>query len=99
MAKNTVRVVARIIAKSDRIEELKTVLSQIIEPTRKESGCIQYDLLQNTVDFTDFTFVEEWETEGALEAHLQSTHIQTALKEVASLVASPPNIRRYLQIT
>jgi quinol monooxygenase YgiN len=98
MPKYTVRVVARIIAKSDRIEQLKTVLSQIVEPTRKESGCIQYDLLHNAVEPTDFTFVEEWETEAALEAHLQSAHIQTALREVESLVASPPDIRRYLPI-
>jgi len=44
---------------SDKEEE--ELFCGLIEPTRKESGCISYELLQNRDDPTDFTFVEEWE--------------------------------------
>ena len=47
----------------------------LVEPTRRESGCIQYELLQNQEDPTDFVFVEEWESEVRLNAHLDSPHI------------------------
>ncbi|BAU65122.1 Antibiotic biosynthesis monooxygenase [Stanieria sp. NIES-3757] len=94
----SVRVVARVIALPDKIEQLKAVLIELIEPTRAEAGCIQYDLLQNTSNPTDFTFVEEWSSTAALETHLTSQHLQKAINKINGLVAQSPDIRRYEQI-
>lgn len=98
MSKPTVRVVARLVAYPDTVEELKALLLSIIEPTRQEAGCIQYDLLQNQSDPTDFTFVEEWESNGLLDAHLASPHIQAAIARLNGIAAAPPDIRRYEQL-
>ena len=38
----TVTVVAKVTAKSDAIEAVKTELLKMIAPTRKENGCIEY---------------------------------------------------------
>ncbi|HBL10180.1 MAG TPA: antibiotic biosynthesis monooxygenase [Cyanobacteria bacterium UBA11162] len=95
MSNPTVRVVARIVALPEKVEELKAVLSGLIEPTRVEDGCIQYELYQNQADPTDFTFVEEWASSAALDAHLQSTHIQEAIQQLEGLVGAAPDIRRY----
>ncbi|AFZ37622.1 Antibiotic biosynthesis monooxygenase [Stanieria cyanosphaera PCC 7437] len=95
----SVRVVARVIALPDKIEQLKAVLMELIEPTRAEVGCIQYDLLQNTCDPTDFTFVEEWTSTAALETHLTSPHLQKAINKINGLVAQKPDIRRYEHIS
>jgi quinol monooxygenase YgiN len=69
MPKTTIRVVAHIATLPDKVEEVKSVLLRIIEPTRQEDGCIVYELLQNQKDSTDFTFVEEWESQELLNAH------------------------------
>jgi quinol monooxygenase YgiN len=98
MSKQVLRVVARIIARPDKIEELKTLLIQLIEPTRQEEGCLQYELLQNQDDPTDFTFVETWTTKSALDAHLASANVQTALEKLNDLVASEPDLRLYTQL-
>ena len=95
MPEKTLRVVARITARPDKVEELRAVLSGLIEPTRKEKGCIRYELLQNNADPTDFTFVEEWESDAALDAHLDSVHIEDAVAKMADLVAGEADIRRY----
>jgi quinol monooxygenase YgiN len=60
-----------------------------------EAGCISYVLLQNNADPTDFTFVEEWESEAALEAHLGSPHLTASLAKIPALLGGPPDIRRY----
>lgn len=91
----TLRVVARVIALPDKVDEVKSVLTNLISPTRQEKGCIKYELLQNQADATDFTFVEEWESETLLDLHLASTHIQTASSQLNGLIAAPPDIRRY----
>jgi quinol monooxygenase YgiN len=91
----TLRVVARIAVRPDKVTEAKAILSGFIAPTRKESGCISYVLLQNNADPTDFTFVEEWESDAALDAHLKTPHISAGLEKMPSLVTGPPDIRRY----
>lgn len=95
MSQPTLRVVAQLVAFPEKVEELKSLLLSIVEPTRKEPGCIKYELLQNQADPTDFTFVEEWESGDFLELHLASTHIQAAVLKLESLAVAPPDIRRY----
>lgn len=95
MSKTTISVVARIIARPDCVQKLRAVLLGLLEPTRKEPGCISYQLLWNKVDPTDFTFVEEWADDDALGTHLTTPHVQNALVQAQSLLAVAPDIRRY----
>ncbi len=98
MPNNKLRVVAHITAKADTVQETKEVLTGLIEPTRAEDGCVTYELLQNNNDPTDFTFVEEWSNNEALDAHLNSPHLGSALPRLSDLLAAPPDIRRYTLI-
>lgn len=95
MQNTSIHVVAHITAKPDAVASLHAVLAALLEPTRRETGCHRYTLLQNRQDPTDFTFVEEWASDAALDAHLQTPHIQAALSQAADLLAVPPDIRRY----
>lgn len=92
---SAVRVVARLVSKPDKVEEFKAILLTIIEPTRKEAGCTRYELLQNSSDPTDFTFVEEWESGAALDAHMGQPHIGAALGKARDLMGGAPDVRRY----
>lgn len=90
-----VRVVARVVARPGKVEELRALLHGLIEPTRREPGCVTYELLQNVADPTDFTFVEEWSSEADLDAHLQSPHLRDASVKLPNLAVADPDIRRY----
>lgn len=48
--------------------------------------------------FSPLTFVEECESNTALDPHLASTHLQVATVRVPELVAEDPDIRRYALI-
>ncbi|MBD2437657.1 putative quinol monooxygenase [Nostoc sp. FACHB-110] len=95
MTNQRVHVVAHVEALPDKLEELKAVLLGLIEPTRQERGAIKYELFQNQSQPTDFTFIEEWESDEALNTHLASPHLQAAAAALAGLTAAPPDIRRY----
>lgn len=90
-----IRVVAHITAKPEKISEARQLLEGFIEPTRKEKGCVLYELHQNLGDPTEFTFIEEWDSEVDLEKHLQSPHIESAFPRFAELCSAPPDIRKY----
>ncbi|HMJ07557.1 MAG TPA: putative quinol monooxygenase [Pyrinomonadaceae bacterium] len=91
----TIRVVARLTAKPEKVAEMRAALEACIEPTRAEKGCILYELMQNNADPTDFTFVEEWDSDEALDVHLQTEHIRELQGKADDLFANPPDIRRY----
>jgi quinol monooxygenase YgiN len=95
MAEDTLRVVARVKARPGKVNELLSILSSLVEPTRKEPGCIQYTLLQNNEDPSDFTLIEEWRDNKALESHFATKHFKDALSKLPNLVAAEPDIRRY----
>jgi quinol monooxygenase YgiN len=90
-----IHVIARLTARPETVTAMQTLLLNLIEPTRQEPGCLRYELLHNTADLTDFTFVEEWASEAALDAHSASPHLQAVLAQVPPLLATAPDIRRY----
>ncbi|WP_088893479.1 putative quinol monooxygenase [Leptolyngbya ohadii] len=92
---DSIRVIAQVTAQPGKEAELKSLLLELLEPTRSESGCIRYELLQDATAPTHFAFVEEWESEAAMLQHLESTHVQEAFLEGESLIAAPLEIRRY----
>lgn len=95
MSESTVHVIARITARPDTVTALRAVLEALLAPTRQEFGCHRYRLLQNRNDLTDFTVIEEWANEAAIDAHMQAAHVQHALAQAAELLAAAPAIQRY----
>ena len=91
----TIHVLARFTARPGKEDALKSVLTALVPPTRRELGCYQYDLLIDSADARQFCFVERWDDEAALDQHLNTAHLRKALGELEELVEAPPDIRRY----
>ncbi|SON51965.1 putative quinol monooxygenase [Vibrio tapetis] len=68
-------IVANIVANEDKIELVRTELLKLIELTRAEEGCINYDLHQDNDNPAHFVFYENWTSRELLQAHLASQHI------------------------
>lgn len=83
---STVTVVAKVTAKKDAVDTVKSELLKLIEPTRKESGCIGYTLHQDNEDPALFVFYETWESLACLERHMNSEHFKEYVKVVGSLI-------------
>jgi len=78
MSEKTLNVVAIAETSPDRADELKTVCLGLIEPTRKEKGCISYDLYQDMTNPGKFTFIENWQSKEHLDVHLKMPHFLAA---------------------
>lgn len=55
-------IVANITAKAGKEELVKSELIKLIAITRKEEGCINYDLHQDNQNPAHFMFYENWES-------------------------------------
>ncbi|WP_434362161.1 antibiotic biosynthesis monooxygenase [Parasalinivibrio latis] len=81
-------IVAKIEANAESIELVKSALINLIEPTRNEPGCIQYDLHQDNDNPAVFLFFENWENREIWQQHMHSPHIADYLKAVEGAIAS-----------
>jgi len=71
----TLTIIATIVCKKEKIEFIKSEMLKLIDKTRAEEGCINYDLHQDNSNPAHFVFHENWESEALLEKHLESQHI------------------------
>ncbi len=91
-------VVAEMQAKPGKEDDLRRAVLSLIEPTRKEDGCVQYDLHVHTSDPAHFMFYENWTSQAHLDCHAASQHVQEFRNAIADLVAAPPRIETYSRI-
>lgn len=100
MPENTVHVIATFFAEIGKEDDMERTLLEMIEPTRAEAGCIRYDLLRSLkgASYTEFVFVEEWESEAALDAHGQTPHLLGLRGHLKNLMGSLPRVIRYRQV-
>jgi quinol monooxygenase YgiN len=100
MPQDTVHVIAIFYAEMGKEDEMESALRELIEPTRRETGCIRYDLLRSLKGehYVEFVFVEEWASEEALDAHGQSEHLKSLRGRIKGSMGSLPRVIRYRQV-
>lgn len=87
MNNEQVTVVAEFKAKTGSENALRDELLAIVEPTRKEQGCINYDLHEVADEDGRFLFYENWTSEELLRKHLGSAHVCRYRENTADLLA------------
>jgi quinol monooxygenase YgiN len=74
LPKNAVTLVVTLRAKEGQHILLEAELRALITPTRKEEGCLQYDLHRCADQPGTFLFHEVWETREHHTAHTRTPH-------------------------
>ena len=91
-------VVAEMQAKPGKEDDLRRTLQALIEPTRQEEGCVQYDLHVHSSNPGRVVFYENWTSQEHLDRHAASAHLQKFRAVSADLLAEPPRIETYRRI-
>jgi quinol monooxygenase YgiN len=85
---NTVRVIARAVARKGKEDQLRELLQSMLAPTHAEPGCRLYELYESDVRGR-FYFSELWENQAALEQHAASPHYKRLELIVRDLLETP----------
>lgn len=75
---------------------LEDLMKPCIAATRKEKGCIAYDLNRDPKDATKYHVYERWQSVAALEHHMQTEHIKTLLSKIGDVITGPPEVKFYV---
>ena len=79
-------------------KRVRQELLSLVAPSRKDAGCLNYDLHQALDNPALFLFHENWTSKAHLDQHLQKPDLQAVLARVGQLVAEPPQITLWEKI-
>jgi quinol monooxygenase YgiN len=87
-----VRLIARIGTKAGQEGVVADALRELAGPSRAEAGCIRYDICRAKDDGTKLIVLEEWASQEALDAHMQTPHFKAFVERIASALADAPKL-------
>ncbi len=80
-------IVANITANEDEIDLVRSELEKLIDITRAEAGCINYDLHQDNENPAHFMFYENWDSRELWQTHMGAQHLQDYMAATDGAVA------------
>jgi len=83
-----IRVIATLTIDPSALEDVVNAAFPCIDATRKEPGCIGYDLHASLTDPAKLVMVEAWETREDLERHFGTDHLKTWREASAAHIRS-----------
>lgn len=93
-----ITIVAKITIKKECIDEFIELANKLVEESRKEIGCEEYQLYQDINNSQVLTFIEKWADEKAIEIHNQSKHFTAIVPKFSDLEEVPTEINLYKAI-
>lgn len=79
-------ILAQIEAKPESVDLMKAELTKLIEHTRKENGCLQYDLHQDNEKPEFFVFYEVWENRELWQVHMKNENLTAFAKKTEGAI-------------
>lgn len=93
-----VTIVANFKVKPDCVEQFKRLALVCVRNTRKERGNLSYKIFQGRYKNSDFTFIEEWLNDVAIDAHNKMPHFISFIDQIAPLCECEPVIEQIMAV-
>ena len=90
-----IKVIAKQTIKADQVGNFKKLVVELVAETRKEEGCISYQLFQDVNNSSILAFIEEWQSPEALQSHMKSKHFLAAMPKLAELREKESEVNIY----
>ena len=92
-------IIAHLVSKPDRIDETKAFLLSLVDKTRAEKSCVDFDLHQDNANPAEFTFYENWVSRAEWDKHMETPHIKAFIQKAPEMFAVDPQIRLMTMVT
>lgn len=79
-------------SKTESMETFKSLLLDLVQNSKKETACLQYDLHQSDKEPNIFIFHEVWENQHGLDLHNQQSYLQTFFENAKLYLQEAPII-------
>lgn len=80
-----ITIVSKAEVRGENIEKYLDLVTELADKSRKEPGCISYDLYTDINSQNILTFIEEWKDLSTIEAHNASEHFMRIVPQLREL--------------
>ena len=92
-------VIAYVTAKAGQQEQVRDALLDLVAQSRKERGCVNYDLHESQENTSEFAIYENWCKAADLDGHAKSIHLQEFIRSAGHLLERPAEIRKWRMVS
>lgn len=90
-----IKVVAKKIVNEGKVEKVIKLYEELVRETRKEEGCIKYELYQDEKDSNILAVIEEWKDRECLNRHMSSEHFVRIVPMIRELTSEKSDMNIY----
>jgi quinol monooxygenase YgiN len=90
-----ITIVAKMTLKPGKKEDFIALTEELRRESRKEKGCISYELYEDIKDPNALAFIEEWRDEEAIKFHNESKHYTGTIPKLLDLREGKAEIYLY----
>ena len=87
-----IHILARITVKPESAGAARDVLTTLVDASRMEPGCIDYQLLQRADAPHVFQTVELWADQASIDTHMAAANVGAAIAAAGPMFTAPPEI-------
>lgn len=88
-------VTGNFLIKQERLEQARSIMTDIVEVGRTEAGIVRYTFYSDPVDPLRYFLFEEWESQETHDAHFNSDFMQATVPGLFECFAEPPEVYYY----
>jgi quinol monooxygenase YgiN len=85
-------IIARFQAKPGNEQQVESILRGMVGPTRREPGCLRYDLFRSAGASAGFCLIERYSNQAAIEAHRATAHYRAYRACIVELLSAPIDV-------
>jgi len=91
MSEHSLFVFAKISPKHEHFEDAKQAILNILQQTREEPGCYQFELHENQAEKSLFLY-EEWANKSSLEEHYHKPYTSEVFENYEKWLDTPVDV-------
>lgn len=85
--------IAKNIVQEGKEQAFMELALQMVQQSRREPGCIGYDLVRDKEEKQVFYFIEKYADEAALEQHRATLYFHSIVPQMGELRVKPSEVR------
>ncbi len=93
-----ITIIAEFDVKTDKVESFLDAVKPLVEGSNAEAGCIRYELHKAMDSENNYTMMEEWEDQAAIDAHNISDHFTSIVPSLADFMNAEPRVTLYSKV-
>jgi quinol monooxygenase YgiN len=93
-----IEVIATTYVDKNQMDEFMVLVTELVDKSRQEDGCIKYDLFKDKETDNTFFFMEKWESKKHLDNHFNTEHFKRIVGELKKVTIKEGSVSLVEQV-